>query len=346
MSGLLVYPSTLPSANSWEETPVERRAASQLRNPAELHRNRSRDYGATVSADWVYDATAMATWKAWYDSDLAGGLRWFSVTKIPGSTGFSATRVARYQPDSVKLTYLAPGVFRVSAQLDIRGAGLNPIIYDYKRLLGQIVLTGYTPTVLSPGYGCFYENFTSGLAVYTQDTGTSVPFSIVSSTYGSTFRSTKCSASNDNSFLKRSIIIPRYVSYFAGKFMVWSVDTDDAGIIECAQSSTLTMSFNPRREAFFDSDTRAHFNINGNDFFVSAAALNIGVWYQFEANIVAGLNNSSVTLTNLNTNATETTVLNANLSPPISDTFRLGIDDAPRLCETDYAQISICGISV
>lgn len=61
----------------------------------------------------------MGVWKFWFDTTLTLGLRWFSIT-LPGDGGYR-TRVCRYLVDTVRERNLAPGVFEVTADLEVRG---------------------------------------------------------------------------------------------------------------------------------------------------------------------------------------------------------------------------------
>lgn len=121
-----LYPATLPGPSSWVQQAPERRALHTLREPTSQARTRWRDGGRQAQAEWIYNAAEMATWKAWHEGPLAtqgARLRWFSAV-LPGRGGDIA-RTARYMAPPQR-TALGNGLWRVSAPLYVRGAGVVP----------------------------------------------------------------------------------------------------------------------------------------------------------------------------------------------------------------------------
>jgi hypothetical protein len=124
----LVYPPSLPGpAYPWQQQRVERRMLRALREPANAARARSRDPVVMVpSATWTYSAAEMEYWRVWFEGagpTQAARLRWFSAV-LPGRGGLIA-RVARYMA-APERALLGNGLWRVTAPLCIRGAGVAP----------------------------------------------------------------------------------------------------------------------------------------------------------------------------------------------------------------------------
>ena len=119
----LVYPAMLAAPRSVVLRPTERRALSDLEAGSPQARQRQRDFLARLQCDWTYSAAQMEAWLAWHDTDLAGGLRWFSAP-LPGRGGW-LPRVVRYL-GPVKRERLAGGHWRLSAELELRGVSAAP----------------------------------------------------------------------------------------------------------------------------------------------------------------------------------------------------------------------------
>lgn len=117
----LAYPATLPApAPGLGLQPLERRAIAAEGNP--LARARALDFGGTYSAVWTYTPTQMAVWIDWFENTLKRTL-WFACP-LHGAGGF-ITRVVRYV--GVTKTFLGAGVWRVQAELELRGASVAPV---------------------------------------------------------------------------------------------------------------------------------------------------------------------------------------------------------------------------
>jgi hypothetical protein len=122
----LLYPASLPGPDTWRQQRVDRRQMRDMRQPANANRLRWRDLGTNASATWVYPAEKMSIWMAWYEgalADQAARLRWFTAP-LPGRGGAIA-RVARYVTPP-KRVHCGAGLWKISADLYIRGASVTP----------------------------------------------------------------------------------------------------------------------------------------------------------------------------------------------------------------------------
>jgi hypothetical protein len=139
----VVYPPTLPAPMRWVGVPRERRAVSTLPGNTQ-HRNRSRDQLQDIEAFWTYEPEQMATFEAWYETDLVKGQRWFEVVVL-GAGGWIA-RVVRFRTGSLRREHVAFGIYRVSARLEQRGRA-QPPLYVPPLVVNSSSGTGFSPTL-------------------------------------------------------------------------------------------------------------------------------------------------------------------------------------------------------
>jgi hypothetical protein len=138
----IVYPASLPRMQLWPTVPRERRAMSGGEGIKAAPRARSRDRIADIDAQWFYKPAHMAVWAPWYEDDLLNGTRWFAIN-APGPGGWMQ-RVCRYRTGTVRREALPGGHWRVSAQLEQRGRGVDPSVAEFPEIVD-------TATTLSPG---------------------------------------------------------------------------------------------------------------------------------------------------------------------------------------------------
>lgn len=122
----IVYPLTLPEpAAGWGFTLRERAARSSIAGNPQARRRTSDMVADIESVQWTYGPEDMPTWRTWFNTTLVDGQLWFTA-KTPGAGGPISTRVMRFRPGSVKVVPLGAGLFRVTAQLEMRGRSLPP----------------------------------------------------------------------------------------------------------------------------------------------------------------------------------------------------------------------------
>lgn len=161
---LIVYPSVLPPPlHPLSVVPRERRALPP-EGAAFEPRGRQRDFaGAAYEATWVYSPDEMEVWRLWYQDDLLYGLRRFSAM-LPLHGGHSS-RVVRYIGEQ-RREHLGRGIYRISSQLEVRGASEAPRIVVYQfldRFNGDGLIEAHTPDVAPAGFA--YSIGTHGLVL-------------------------------------------------------------------------------------------------------------------------------------------------------------------------------------
>jgi len=193
----------------------------------------------------------------------------------------------------------------------------------------------------TPPVSRFIEDFEQEFDPYHLVTGTWVPFSIVSTAYGNTLQGTISSTANDNSAIQRTIPILS-ASRFAAKFRILSVNTDDAPIASFYYDDDFQFGFNPRREDAFDSLRRAHLYLQGAEYVVSTAALDVDQWYEVLVAIVAGIGNTVCVIRTLpdNTVIYSTPIGVAVPVLPVN-ALRFTVDDADLLSEAQFDDVSV-----
>ena len=131
-------------------------------------------------------------------------------------------------------------------------------------------------------HGCFYEFFDNGINDYSVYTGNTNPFSTASGVLSSTITSD----ANNNSYIYRTIGSHSFKTW-TFEFRLRSRNPDDGGVIVLKYDTSFRMYFNPRREpAMVGGQDLSLFNLNGNDSYLPALAINI--WYRGEVLLQTG----------------------------------------------------------
>jgi hypothetical protein len=157
------YPSSLPGPQPGSFSPPARLAASSLDGPLQL-RARHRDMAGKRSRyTYTYTAEQMDLWRSWFGGALLHGRRWFRAA-LPGNGGL-VVREARYV--SVQESLLGAGVYRVTAELEERGAYalVEPLTPDPLWALVVLQIQGgelvdqssYARTLTGAGVTQFYD---------------------------------------------------------------------------------------------------------------------------------------------------------------------------------------------
>lgn len=191
------------------------------------------------------------------------------------------------------------------------------------------------------GVRSFIERFVDGLSPYSLVTGTWVPFSIVAGYDGDSIKATTSATVNDNSTIQR-LAGPLTATRVAAKFRIISFATDDAMSVAFYNGAAWQFIFNPRREDAFDALRRAHLYLNGSEYIVSTAALAINTWYEVVVQIVAGAGNTICVIRTVPDNVVVYSTVIGPAVPELDVTaLRFIVDDADRLSETEYDDVSI-----
>lgn len=152
----VIYPAGLPMPQSPVRLVPRERRALPIEGGAFEPRNRQRDFaGAVYEASWIYAPEEMAVWRAWYEDELLHGLLRFTAD-LPLDGGISS-RVVRYIGEQ-RREHLGRGIYRVSAQLEVRGASESSA--RYRRIVFQDDFTGaaltpiaaHTPNIAPSGF--------------------------------------------------------------------------------------------------------------------------------------------------------------------------------------------------
>ena len=130
--------------------PAERRLMSDVTGGPQQARGVQRDYLGLQSVEWsILDATQAAMFDAWWKRSLTSGGAWFASAWPAPQGWFSVVRRFIGAP---QWQHLAGGFWRVTAQLQVRGSGMPPLLYP--RLLMGLHLDAYsTATTLSDAAG-------------------------------------------------------------------------------------------------------------------------------------------------------------------------------------------------
>ncbi len=121
---VLRYPAALPCPQRANVAPVDRRALGTPDKPREA-RAQARDRLARVTVTFPPMSSAQyAVFRAWWRDDLELGGRWF-VADWPNMRG-AATLVYRFV-GAPRWAFVPGGFFSISAELEIRGEGLDPV---------------------------------------------------------------------------------------------------------------------------------------------------------------------------------------------------------------------------
>ena len=119
-----VYPAGLPGPSLSAVTPAERRLLSDVTGGPQQARGLQRDYLATQHIEWnALDAGEAAALQAWWRHTLTYGGAWFAST-WPAPQGWVS--IVRRFVGAPQWTHLPGGLWRASAQVQMRGRGLSP----------------------------------------------------------------------------------------------------------------------------------------------------------------------------------------------------------------------------
>ena len=253
----VVYPAGLPAPRSWILSPSERRALRGVRAPSDLARNRGRDFNARVQAEWLYGPEQLAEWLDWYEVELECGNNWFAVN-APGAGGFQ-TRVARYI-GPVTREYVAVGIFRMTAELEVRGLSEMP-----QRRWVETFNGGTGPYQLSSGD-------IDGFGI---DQGPRDNMLDIDPTVAGTLAE-----------INRTVPAIR-LHRLSFMFRLSELKADDGCLMWLTAGGEMVFEFNPRREASFDPTRRARATFEGDGIYATDATIAVNTWY--EATMVVGL---------------------------------------------------------
>jgi len=117
----IVYPSALPGPQTAPVQWAERRMLSALPGPRDA-RAMERDQRGTQDLSFIFTAAEAAAFAAWYDADLIQGGAWFAAN-WPAPNG--TVRVRRFAAPP-QWQFVPGGLWRVSAQCEVRGRGEPP----------------------------------------------------------------------------------------------------------------------------------------------------------------------------------------------------------------------------
>lgn len=196
---------------------------------------------------------------------------------------------------------------------------------------------------IAPAGPCIDETFGTGLAAYSAASGTDEAFSVSSGVLSIEQGGPNLSEQR-RSFSARTVVT---VSF---KFRLTSLGNDDACIFRLFSGGVQAMSFYPRRELALSAGVGSpHYAIG-----IAAAlggvtpvtALAVDTDYQFELEIIAGADNSTLVITRI---SDSTVVVNNNpsgdLEGAMPDIDALGFlvdDGGSNFSETRYWDIHIC----
>lgn len=259
----VVYPAGLPAPRSWSLSPSERRALRGVRAPSDLARNRGRDFNARVQAEWLYGPEQLAEWLDWYEVELEGGNNWFAVN-APGAGGFQ-TRVARYI-GPVTREYVAVGIFRMTAELEVRGLS-------------------------EPPQRRWVETFNGGTGPYQLSSGDIDGFGIDQGPLGNMLDIDPTVAGTQAQISRAVPSIQLHRLSFI--FRLSELKSDDACILWLKSGDDTAFFFNPRRESSTDATRRARASFEGDEVYATDASVSVDTWYR--AVMVVGLDAGATT---------------------------------------------------
>lgn len=312
---LVVFPDTLPGPSMSRVVPGERRIPSDLSGGPQQFRGIQRDYSAVHEVEWsLLSPAEAAIFDDWWRLTLVKGGLWFSST-WPAPQGYG--NLVRRFSEAPAWTLLEGGYWKVGAKLVVRGRTMPPV-------------------------DCFVENFSASLGPYTLVSGHFAPFTVSAGTYGGTLWTHTSSTSNDNSAMIREIP-SRTITSFSAKFSVGTANTDDANLVTLLDAGTIKFGFSPRREAFYDSQSRPAIYVGTSPTYMGSTALSLSVWYQLDVKIIPGVGNSTATIRRLSDDSIVSSVnLSGSLIPTLINQIQFRVDDADRVSESAYADIHLC----
>lgn len=308
------YPSSLPGPTVSGTTPAERRLLSDL--PGERqNRGLQRDYLATQQLEWMFTASEAEVFDRWWRNDLDLGGAWFT-SKWPSPKGW--VDLVRAFVTAPAWSYVNVGVWRVSAEVQVRGLGLPP-------------------------QDCEVENFVHGLGSWSLDGGSFAPYSVVSTVGGNLLTAANTDNPGDNNSYIGRALSARTVSSFGATFRLNTLEDDDGLQMQCTNGGVEKILFIPRRETVFDPLNRARVYVDGLSMQASTGALSTGIWYSISFTIVPGVGNSTLLLTTTDDGAVVYSANPANdIAPVPVDRMRFLVDSATSLSETQYSNVHLC----
>lgn len=310
----IIFPAALPNPSVSVLTPAERRLLSDVTGGPQQARGLQRDYLATQRVEWAIltdaEADALNTW--WRDTLTSGGAWFASIWPVPQGW----VSVARRFVGAPQWSHLPGGFWKVAAQVQVRGRGLDPRV-------------------------CFYENFSSGLAPYTVTSGSVGIFGIVTTAYGPSLR--VAPQSGGSAYMQRPLGGTIVASAFSARFMVDSFNSDDGAVVELYGAGVRYVGMLPRVAAPFDSLQRAQLVVDSESIFLTAGSVISGAWYQLDLVIATGVGNTIATLTKLSDGSVVSiTPLTVSHSPPSVDALRFTIDSATTTSAITYDDVRVC----
>lgn len=126
----LVYPSLLPGPQAAPVQWAERRMLSSLPGPR-ASRAIERDQRGSQQVSFLFDAAEAAVFRAWHDADLTYGGAWFAADWPSPQAN---VRVRRFI-GAPQWQFVPGGLWRVSAQCEVRGRGEVPLAFAYQLAL-------------------------------------------------------------------------------------------------------------------------------------------------------------------------------------------------------------------
>lgn len=309
---LVVFPDTLPGPSLSRVVPGERRIPSDLSGGPQQFRGIQRDYSAVHEVEWsLLSPTEAAIFDDWWRNTLKQGGAWFA-SGWPAVQGYG--NLVRRFSGAPSWTLLEGGYWKVGAKLIVRGRTMPPV-------------------------DCFIETFSSGLSSYSILNGSTLPFTITTSPRIA-LRTTRQSAAYNNSRIFTEID-PRTLSFISVDFLLRSIGTDDSGTMQMFQGGTQKFAVQPMREAFYDPLKRPHVYYGDSAIPVGPGALSVGVVYHAEVMFSTSGNDLCELYEEASGALVQSTDLGAHASMSV-DRLTWNVDDAPRLCETDFYSARIC----
>jgi hypothetical protein len=116
---MATWPATLPAPTieGYSLTPIDPVIRTDMESGSARARRRSAARNDRVAVAWIFTDAQMATFRAWFDGDGAGGSAWFSLSLAIGSSGLTA-QSCRFT--AIWKADLLPGLnWRVTASLEI-----------------------------------------------------------------------------------------------------------------------------------------------------------------------------------------------------------------------------------
>jgi len=201
-------------------------------------------------------------------------------------------------------------------------------------------LSTFSGAPIPAGATCNSDSLVNFIADYTLVSGTTLPFTGVSTNYGPGVCLKKTSSA-DNASAIQKIFTPFVLDSFSTKFKILNASSDDTGNIGVISSESFYLFFNPRREPFYDPQARAEIVLDGTQSWISTSALPTNQWMQLDLDIVDEI--ATVVIRTLPDAAIlYTTVMPGTYTATSVDATRFYIDNGTNLSDIIYTDVHIC----